>query len=533
MNDADIVKRVHEGDQESYGLLVTRHQNAVYGLAYHHLQNFEDARDVAQEAFIHAYSRLHQLRETEKFAPWLRQITVNQCHILRRRHLRVEPDEDAMFSRHEVEQVETRMALQQALECLSPASRLTIILFYLRSYSLQEIADFLEVPVTTIKSRLRNARARLHKELRHMMEETMANNPLPEDFAVRVIHNIGIRGSGDLLTFSPDGRLLAGIGVYLPHSEEPWHAIDNNWMGEIHVWDVQTGTPLHVLQASQTRQTSNVSFSKDSKLLVCSSHHSGEVAWNGEVQVWDAKSGTLLRAIAVPNCLIRSSALSPEDKAVAGGVQHYNEGQISTSDICLWETQTGNLQQRLSAGKGIIGSMAFSPDGKTLAAGTGSALNVQDEEDGVWNDFNVQLWDVTTGKMRHVWHRPHADHFSTVAFSPDGQSIATGDGPEGDVLIFDVTTYEMRQTLSGHTHRVYDVHFSPDGKRLATASADGTVKLWNAANGELLQTFTEHTSDIRSVAFSADGETMASADADGTIKVWRLEPAQTAVDTAV
>jgi hypothetical protein len=65
---------------EAYSQLLQRYGNAVYALAYSHLHNFEDARDVAQEAFVAAYVRLGQLREPAKFGAWLRQITVNQCH---------------------------------------------------------------------------------------------------------------------------------------------------------------------------------------------------------------------------------------------------------------------------------------------------------------------------------------------------------------------------------------------------------------------------------------------------------------------
>src|SRR5687768_6908701 len=125
---------------EAFAELVTRYQGVVYGIAYHHLQNFEDARDVAQETFIQAYLQLKQLREPARFAGWLRQITVNQCQMCRRRQRPLEPLDAVTLVTNEEEQTENRLVVEDALACLSPVSRLTLTLFYMHSYSLHEIS---------------------------------------------------------------------------------------------------------------------------------------------------------------------------------------------------------------------------------------------------------------------------------------------------------------------------------------------------------------------------------------------------------
>ena len=201
MTDEEIVHRVRDGDGEAYSLLVARYQNAVYAQAYHGLQNFEDARDVAQEVFVRAYLHLEKLRESEKFGSWLRRITINQCRMWQRQQRKTVTADENAVAPHEVERIENRLMMAEALACLSDSSRLTIILFYGQSYSLQQIATFFDVPVTTVKSRLRNARARLRKELMPMLEETWKQETLPENFAAQIRQSIEAAKNGDCSQF--------------------------------------------------------------------------------------------------------------------------------------------------------------------------------------------------------------------------------------------------------------------------------------------------------------------------------------------
>src|SRR5207245_10020683 len=138
---------------------------------------------------IQADLHLGQLREPERFGAWLRQVTVNECRMWQRRQRPVEPLEPLAVEARRVHEdaVHTRLAVQQALECLSEANRLTVILFYFQSHSLQEIAEFLEVPLTTVKSRLRNARAQLRKEWIRMTEETFDAQKPSADFTRQVM----------------------------------------------------------------------------------------------------------------------------------------------------------------------------------------------------------------------------------------------------------------------------------------------------------------------------------------------------------
>ena len=90
--------------------------------------------------------------------------------------------------------------------------------------------------------------------------------------------------------------------------------------------------------------------------------------------------------------------------------------------------------------------------------------------------------------------------------------------------LWDAHTGTLIHTLTEHTSSVLSVAFSPDGNTIATASGDETVRLWDARKGTLIHTFTEHTDDVGSVAFSPDGNTVASGSRDKTIRLWDARP---------
>jgi WD40 repeat protein len=90
-----------------------------------------------------------------------------------------------------------------------------------------------------------------------------------------------------------------------------------------------------------------------------------------------------------------------------------------------------------------------------------------------------------------------------------------------EINLWQAETGEEICALRGHSDAVYSIVFSPDGKTLASAGVDGTIKLWELSTGKELCTLTGHSGVIYSIAFSPDGKTIVSGSHDKTIKVWR------------
>ena len=151
-----------------------------------------------------------------------------------------------------------------------------------------------------------------------------------------------------------------------------------------------------------------------------------------------------------------------------------------------------------------VTSLAFSPEGKTLASGS--------------VDRSIKLWDVASGReLRSLGG--HGSWVISVAFSPDGRTLASG-SDDNSIKLWDAASGRELRTLTGHRKNVVSVAYSPDGKILASGSWDKSIKLWDPATGRELRSLTGHGESVSSVAFSPDGKTLVSG--GRSIKLWSV-----------
>jgi RNA polymerase sigma-70 factor (ECF subfamily) len=171
---AVLVRRAQAGDREAFGVLVEQFQRTVHAICLRRLGNPSEAIEMTQEVFLHVLRRIDQLREPERFAGWLRQVTVRMA--INRATRRLAPSsvetvvlEGAAEQRDdplaELISRERAQRLWEAIARLKDLDREALLAFYIHGQSLVEIAEQLDVPIGTIKRRLHTARKRLKAEL--------------------------------------------------------------------------------------------------------------------------------------------------------------------------------------------------------------------------------------------------------------------------------------------------------------------------------------------------------------------------------
>lgn len=184
-----------------------------------------------------------------------------------------------------------------------------------------------------------------------------------------------------------------------------------------------------------------------------------------------------------------------------------------------------NYRQRCILGTHVRGVSAvqFSPDGSKVASGGMFWLQCQQGVQTVDNiagaDGALKVWDTRTGKLIHTFEG-HLAGISTIAWSPDGETIATG-ADDKLIRLWNVLTGKAHpKTFSGHHNYVYSLAFSPKGNILVSGSYDEAVFLWDVRSAKVMRQLPAHSDPVAGVDVCFDGTLIASCSSDGLIRIW-------------
>lgn len=236
-------------------------------------------------------------------------------------------------------------------------------------------------------------------------------------------------------------------------------------------------------------------------------------SWDGSVYLWDVAGKNPPRSLQGRFSRVYGSAFSPDGRHLAST---YQDGSVR-----VWLVEDGSLRYECRGHEDRVYSVAFSPDGRFLTSGS--------------SDRTVRLWALPDESESDTYPleitpfqtlEGHTDRVLDVAFSPDGQYIASS-SRDRNVILWrfsnDTKQASPSTTLTGHQGRVYGLSFSPDSRRLASASYDQTVRVWSLVDKPRLQHVLEgHTEHVMDVAFSPDGLQLASSSDDRSIRIWSV-----------
>ncbi|WP_310481059.1 WD40 repeat domain-containing protein, partial [Chamaesiphon sp. VAR_48_metabat_403] len=294
------------------------------------------------------------------------------------------------------------------------------------------------------------------------------------------------------VAFSPDGSTIASGG-------------DD---ATVKLFDASTGECLRTY-LGHSDELKSVIFSQDGQTLI-----SGGKDRN--IKLWDVRTGRCLKTLVGHEDWIWSIACNAAHQIVASGSEDRT--------VRLWSLDTGKCLKVFQGYANTIYAMDFAPPPLPDIAAP-QAMLATGYFGGALRLWNIQdVGEASPSGNRSTSLSGHNSSIRTVAFSPDGQLLASGGNSDNPIIkLWRVRDGQCCHILAGHTDGLWSVALSNDSQILASSSVDHTIRLWSTLTGECLQVLAGHTDWVTAVAFIVSPPMLVSASADRTISFWNIQ----------
>lgn len=532
LTDGELLERfIQHQDDQAFEKLVRQHGPMVLGVCRRILRNETDAEDAFQATFLVLVRKAGSILPRNLVGNWLYGVayfTANKAKAMStKRAVRERAATLPAPADHRNTMDELCAMLDQELQSLPAKYRSAIVLCDLEGKTIRQVAEQLGCPSGTIGARLSRGRTMLAERITRRrgliasgmltacLAQTSAALP-PSLLGASSLSCIKTGSSAKVLTLAnavmqtmllSKLKLLALPVAVLLLSTAGVAA--GNWIANptsavAVVAKAESNSPVQAPTKPVKAENFiwSVAFTPDDKSLIISEG-------TKLVRLWDRKTQLPGRAFEGPTKIIRSVAVSPDGKLLAGGG---DEGVVF-----VWDLATGKLLYQVDASSGMINTVAFSPDGASLAVGSSAPWKL--------TDTYCAVLDSPTGrvlkKMVSTRDRIPAGAGIALAFRPDGKEIAVLHlGKFTGVVLFDIQTGQETKRIPYEEPFIpQSVAYSPDGQHLVTGDVlpampnpndarlfglpVGHVRLWDPSTGKLVETLLDDSvGDVKSLVFT-------------------------------